>query len=177
MSIEKKTAEAVLEREQDVRVGGRMFSMPQPTLATLIMASELIAELPDFLKEENATLIEAVMKHTDKLNVIARIAAVFVLGAARIKEGYDVPVNVAETVEKRVLWFKRKKVEVRTEYVKEIDYIQRLIIETMTPKELGMMLAQCMGFVELKDFFGATVSLSGVNLLKSREAGMIASGD
>lgn len=178
MNIEKKAADAVLENDIEIKIGDSAMKMPQPTLATLVMVSKYTPDLPNLMGNSNTTVIDAILSNSDKLPTIAHIAAIFILGARRIKEGYKVPVERKEMANKKVLWiFNRKKEVTSIEYIPELDYIKNLIIEIMTPKELAMLLLECMSFVDVKDFFGVTVSLSGANLLKSTEAVEIASGD
>lgn len=177
MGIEKQTADVVLEKKHRVEIGGIEYNMPQPTLATMIMVSEYAAELPD-LFDKNLSIIDWAMHNADKARTLARIVAIFVLGCNRIREGHKIPVECTEMGKKsKILWFRvGGKVKKVTKFVDEVQWIEDLIVEMMTPKELALLLYQCVSMLEVKDFFAVTASLSGVNLLKSTEA-VIASGD
>lgn len=177
MKIETKTADAILERKHNIEIGNNSYKMPQPTLATMLMVSEASSELPD-LFDQNLSIIDWAMKNADKARTLARILAIFILGANRINEGKKVAVERKEmSKERKFLWIKRKsKYEIRTVFVDEQEWIEDLILETMSPKELALALYHCMSLLEVKDFFQVTASLSGVNLTKRTEA-VIQSGD
>lgn len=80
---EKKVADALLERTIQVKVGAKVYEAPAPTLGTLVMVSELIADLPGIESKED---VAAIFRNVRQGRKIARICAIFIIGAKAVKE-------------------------------------------------------------------------------------------
>ncbi|MCC8155482.1 MAG: hypothetical protein LIP01_15645 [Tannerellaceae bacterium] len=47
-TIESKVADTILERKMKLEIGGKYYEVAPPTTATLILVSELVAQLPPY---------------------------------------------------------------------------------------------------------------------------------
>ena len=64
--VEQKVADALLERTIQVKVGAKVYEAPAPTLGTLVMVSELIADLPELdTKEDVAAMLNDLLAGKD----------------------------------------------------------------------------------------------------------------
>lgn len=175
-TIENKVADAILQKQGEIKLDGIVWQVEQPSVATLIMVSELASELPE-ISQSSKVVFEVLSKGKDAVNV-GKIAATLILGAKRIKENKYVDV-VTKTASKRFSWRKlrivRKEVEKVTEEP-EIDVLTRSLLN-MSPGDLSALIAYLLTFMQVADFFLITTSLKGTNLLKSTREVETASGD
>lgn len=168
-TIEKKVADTILQRSCDsIEIDGNVYPIAPPTPATLILISELIAEMPDVRLDAENILFEVLNKAKD-CKVLGKIAATLILGAKRVNEHRTVIVD--SLFSRRVFSWKRFRFE--TDYSKkkkvevdELDHLSKLILEGCTPKTLRELVAKRISALEISDFFGLTTSLSEANLLK-----------
>ncbi len=147
MSIEQKTADAVLQNEMEVTINGKKYMVAPPSIATLVMASAKIAELPSVELNRDNILMETIAIAPD-CAIVSDIIAILILGAKKIKR------------EKRHLWNPFSK--------SEFDKLKKEIEESVTPRELQDILAGLLMRMDIGDFFGVTTSLIGVNLTKAK---------
>lgn len=177
--IESKVVQAILQQADKVKIGGTEYTVQQPTLATLAMLSELVASLPDY-KMEESVLSNVIACARESVHTVSRIAALLILGAARIKERRVVEERHGET---RPRWSWRKLRHVyttRTEErnVLEYDRVARDIEDTLTPEELNAIITKRLCDMQVGDFFAITASLKGQNMLAAtRGAEETASGE
>ncbi|MBQ6287370.1 MAG: hypothetical protein IJK73_06935 [Bacteroidales bacterium] len=143
-SIESQAADIVFNRRMLVSVGERTFTLPRPTMATLIAASEVIAELPDRQLDPERILTES-MAVAPLCEPVGRIAATLLLG---VRKGRSA------SLLKEALW--RLKVRRRG----------RELLRTLTPDEMKTLIIGILDGAKVGDFFGLTTSLIEVNLLR-----------
>ena len=168
-TIEKKVADTILQRSSDsLEINGNVYPIAPPSTATLILISELIAEMPDVRLDAENILFEVLHK-AKNCKVLGKIAATLILGAKRVNEHRTVIVD--SFVSRRVFSWKRFRFE--TDYSKknkvevdELDHLASLILEGCSPKTLRELVAKRINTLEISDFFGLTTSLSEANLLK-----------
>lgn len=177
-TIENKVADTILQRETDtINIGGNDYKVYPPTVATLILVSELIPKMPkvDF----NTENILAEVLHTAKdMRVIGKIAATLILGAKRIKANHMV--EVTKKKEKGFVgWVKNIVLPNRNaRSVSELDYLANELLENLSAKRLSEIISKQLIKIGIADFFGLTTSLYEANLTKrTREVEMTASGD
>lgn len=140
MSIEKKVADVVLQREQQITLHGVKFSVQQPTIATLIAVSELVAQLPE--TEANNPL--TIMQDLKNCEVVGKVFATIIMG-----------------VKKRKWWnFYNKR---------HYKRLSEWIVNNCTPAELCAVLTDVMKVMQLTDFFVLTASLKGTSLTRVAE--------
>ncbi len=142
--LEGRVADTLLQEKLAIVVGPRTFSVPRPTLGTLTMVSEHIADLPK-MKSDKTSEVLAECVHGEK---VARILAILILGAKRI----NLPGRL------RYLPFKRN-----------VDRMTRYLLDNATNSQLWSAFTEILSFSELDDFFALTTFLGEVNLLQARE--------
>lgn len=163
-TIEKRVADAVLERESDtLTLDGVMYRIASPTLATLIMTSELIAGLPP-MNPEAKNPLEEVLKNARHCKLLGKITAVLILGAKRVGENRQVPADRQQGTG----FFARLMQKIapsRRRTVAEVDKLADMILNEVRPSVLQQLLTRRLIDMEIGDFFGLTTSLTAANLL------------
>lgn len=167
-SIEKKVTDAILQRASDsIEIEGKVYPIAPATPATLILVSELVANMPEIATEGENLLFETLRTAKD-CSVIGEIVATLILGAKRIKEHRLVTRERVFTynrfsLRKFDLVLTRKTF---TEEVEEIDYLSELILDNCSPEVLSQIVSKRLLDMGISDFFGLTTSLSAANLLR-----------
>jgi hypothetical protein len=165
-TIESKTARTVLQRQDEVVVGGETYKVSPPSAATLILASEAISKLPTVGLNPDDIAIESLYIAKD-CRVLGDIIAILILGAKNLtgKEKF---------VTKRLFGLIRDEKEI---VIDNKAILAKKLLENVEPKDLHGIMARLLKTMQLSDFFGLTVSLVEINLLrKTRETVMTASG-
>lgn len=163
---EKKVADAVLQRPHVEEICGVRYEIAPPSTATLILVSELVAELPrvDLGKDDILTEVLGIARNC---RLVGDIVATLMLGALGLTE--------TKTIRKKHLFGLWK-----TEKVVSIDKraeLSRILLERITPKELFNLSVRLFKMMETDDFFALTASLIAANVTKpTKEAVMTASG-
>lgn len=168
-NLEKIVADTILQRASDTLVvDGVEYPLADPTPATLILISELVATMPVINRKAKNILYEVLSTAKDAA-VVGKIAATLILGAKRIKEQRHVTIEHTTTV-KRWSWRRLRYVTdcVTTTEDKglEVDYLAERILYEVTNSTLVQMVSKRLGMMEIADFFELTTSLSEVNHLK-----------
>ncbi len=179
-NLEKIVTDTILQRASDVIViDGIEYQVTPPTPATLILVSELVAELP-IVNRHTDNIIHEVLSSAKDLSVIGKIAATLILGAKRIKESRYIAI---EHTNETKCWSWKKfrfltKRNIITEKALEVDYLAERILNEVTNKTLVELISNRLGMMQIGDFFELTTFLSDANLLKrTREVVATASGD
>lgn len=179
-TLEKLVADAILERASEtITIGGREYEIAPATPATLILVSELVAEMPAVNIKADNILLEVLSTAKD-VSVIGKVAATLILGAKRIKERRNITIeHTTET--KRWSWRKFCIVAERatiTEEVLEVDYLAERILNEVTNDTLVKVISKRLGLMQIGSFFEVTTFLSGANQLRrTREVVATQSGD
>lgn len=179
-SIEKKVADAILERDSvSLTIDGHTYPIAPPTPATIILISELVAEMPVVeISAEN--ILTEVLKTAKDMRIVGDIAAALVLGGARVKEQRMVEKSVVKPC-RRFNWRRLRFVPgTKTEYVyvPEVERLAELILDHCEPRTLNDVVTKRLTNAQIGDFFGLTTSLSEANAIKrTREVEATASGD
>lgn len=164
-TIESYVADTVLERPTDVlTIEGVEYKLAPPTLATIIMTSELVAKLPQF-ESSNDDLLYEVMKNARNCKTIGKIAAVLLLGAKRVLENRRIA--VPHEGGKCCLiprCFRRHKTD---KTIAEVDHLAQTILNEVSPATLQTILMKRLIDMQIGDFFGITTSLTTANHLKA----------
>ena len=146
-NIEGRVSETLLQDKLRIVLGKRTYSVPQPTLGTLVMVAEDIVALPNFNSEKNIADLLAGCVHGEK---VARILAILVLGSKRIK----MPGIL------RFLPFQRN-----------VKRMTRRILDNLSNSQIWNGVTAILSIAELEDFFALTTFLRTVNQLSVREVG------
>lgn len=149
--IETKTAEAILQSGSETfTVAGQDYEVSKPTVATVIMCSELISQIPEVRDVDPENIVYEVLRVAKDTKIIGRIAAVLMLGAKRVLE--------------------HRKVSVESVEIDETEYVAQNILLEYSPKELEMLITGRLTKLEIGSFFGLTTSLAEANILKPTKA-------
>lgn len=189
-TIEQKVSETILQKMQEVTIGGATYQVAPPTTSTLILASEHISKLPSIKLDGDKILVETLYIAKD-CRVLGDIVAILILGAKGLTEIVKVPEIVEKTIEKIVyeeyLYGLIKRPKIITETISEtvekevtIDRkaeLAKKLLDEIPPLELNDLMAVLLRKMQISDFFGFTTSLIEINLLRqTREVGTTAFG-
>lgn len=161
-TIEKQAADAILQSATEtIEIGGKKWEIGKPTVGTIIMASELVSQLPKFKDElTGKDIIPEVMRVAKDAKVIGKIVALLILGAKRVLEHR----KSGKGQWWRWIWnwfFHRKQMR------EEIDALADLILQELDADHIFSILSDRLGHLQLGSFFGITTSLSQSNILKA----------
>lgn len=163
--VEKKVSETILQKDKVVKILGESYTVAPPSSATLILASEELANSPDIPKtEDNEEVLKWVLGNARYCKFLGDFVAVLILGAERLK-----------TPEYRVesKFFGLLKKNIRVDLKKELA---EKILLNYTSSELYELTLNLLGRMEVGSFFGITTFLLEVNLTKARKVVTTQSG-
>lgn len=167
-SIESKVASAILERKlASIEIEGHVYDIAPPSVATLILVSEIVSELPVVTaeKEEKNVLYKA-LHYAKDYRKLGELCAVLILGAKGITQTIT-----TRRKEKRFFGLKTSVIE-ETKTIDRKAELAKLILENVRPSTMLNVIISRLNDMEIGDFFGITTSLSEANLLKpTREVG------
>ncbi|HBC28973.1 MAG TPA: hypothetical protein DC006_04790 [Prevotellaceae bacterium] len=178
-TIESKVAQAILQQADEVTVRGITYRVEQPTLATLAMLSELVSTLPDY--DMGQSVIANVLAHAGQAaGTLARIAALLILGAARVRECRTATLETT-TMHRRWSWRRMRRTDtplVERRRVSEYDRLAHDLEQGTSPADINSIITKRLCDMQVGDFFAVTASLKGQDILAAtREAGETASGE
>lgn len=159
----KKVSETILQQTVEISVGRKKYVQAPPSAATLILASEAIARLPQVVLDPNRVVEECLSVAKD-CRSLGEIAAILILGAKHLTETVKVP----QTQEKRYLWgiIKHKKVIEIEKVIDRKAELAKELLENIAPRKLNVLVASLLQKMDLGDFFGLTTFLVEINLLR-----------
>lgn len=173
-TIESKTAKTILQRPEDITVGGKVYQAAPPSSATLILVSEAVSMMPK-AKLDTERIVDEVLAIGKDCRPIGEIVAIMILGAKGLTEVQ----RTVQTVERRRFFGLIRETE-QVEVEKIIDRkaeLAKSLLEDITPRELHNLAARLLQRSQVADFFGLTTFLTEINLLRqTREVETIASG-
>lgn len=168
-SIEKKVADTVLQKPYSVQIGDETYKVASPSIATLILASELISQLPGLKLDTKQVMFESLFIAKD-CYVLGEIVATLILGADNLT-------SEEEIIEKSFFGLIRRKKKI---LVDNKAILSDKILKKVSPSKVNSMTLSILNRMEIGDFFGLTASLIDVNLIRPtkpmEEAEMIVSG-
>lgn len=166
-TIENKVASAILEKPVAcIELEGRMYDIAPPSIATLILVSEIVSELPEVEPVSKDKVVFWVLQNAKNYRALGDFAAVLILGAKGLTETIT-----KKAVKKR--WFGLGKAEIEEKItVDRKAELSRIILENVRPSVLFNIIVKRLNDLEIGDFFGITTSLAEVNLLRpTKEVG------
>lgn len=168
MTIEQKVAKEILQMPEEIKIGGRTYEAAPPSIATLILVSEAISQLPR-LELDNDNVATGSLRTAKDCRKIGEILAVLLLGAKHIREGQEMPQGGLHRLFRWLSWRGRKDT---------VEELSGRLLEELSPHELQSLLARLLARMELADFFALTTFLQEVNLTRPTKVvnGTTASG-
>lgn len=160
-TIESKVASAILERPvASMELDGVKYDIAPPSIATLILVSEIVSTLPEVKPVSGDRILYSVLHTAKNYRALGDIVAVLILGAKGLTE-----TTTRKVVKSRL--FGLKKVE--TEETVTIDRkaeLAKIVLENMRPSVMLNVIVRRLQDLEVGDFFGITTSLNEANILK-----------
>ena len=158
MTTEKKVADALLQREQEITLSGKVYKVAPPSMATLVLVSECLAELPDELftaTGDDVNLTIEALRSARYARLIGKAIATLILGAKRIRR------------DNLLSWWLRW-----LRQASRLDSVALKVLESYPPSELSSVFLQLVSRMEVGDFFALTAFLQGLRVTQpTREAG------
>lgn len=177
-TIEKQVADAILQQQMGVvTLRGKEYPVSHPSSATLIMISQLCADLPAI--DIKGNILTEVLRTAKDCAVIGKIIAILILGAKRVKENHTIEYTCTRTYGsawRRFLGIPDKQT-VETKKVAEIDFFTEILLEDFAPSQLRLLAQNLFTYSEVVDFFALTTSLYEANLLRRTREVETASGE
>lgn len=159
-TIESQVASAVLERKvASIEIDGKTYEIAPPTLATLILVSELVSMLPVVERVPNNKIVDSVLHYAKDYRALGDICAVLILGAKNLVQ------EVEETHTRRILWLFKRRYTVKRAIDRKAE-LSRLITDNMRPSVVFDVIVKRLQDMEVGSFFSITTSLSEANILK-----------
>lgn len=179
-TIEQRTARAILETDQEtIRIGDQDYTFGKPTLATIIMVSELASQLPTFPREvDSSGVVHAVMQGAKDERVIGKILACLILGAKRIKENRRIviPFKPEENKPRRRWQFWKRDTFTPKPIAKtmlEYEYVAQEALDNLDVSDAVAIISQRLGKLNISGFFALTTSLkTEEDMLKPTKGGV-----
>lgn len=148
MTVESKTAKAILEEPTDYLIQGVAIKAAPPSTATLIKVSELVSQMPS-INNDTEQMIHESLRTAKHCSILGKIAAYLLLGV----QGF-------QTIEQKTFMglipYKKK--------VTAGELADMILHEP--PSFLSQIIIERLNALEVADFFGITTSLAEVNILK-----------
>ena len=160
-TIETKVSQTILQQTEEIVIGDKTYNIAPPSVATLILASEVVSHLPqDKLNED--LIVEESLSIAKECREIGDLAAILILGAKHINDK-------TERREKRRRSFLWGLIHIDrsitiTETAKEA--LSRELLENATPRDLHTAIAKIISKMQIGDFFGLTTFLTEINLMR-----------
>ena len=164
-TLESKTADTILQDPIQISIGGRKYDVAPPSIATLVLVSKEISQLPEARLNETDTLMQDTLSIAKDCSAIGNIAAVLVLGAKGCRtQKRIVPRRNEYRFFGGLLHFSRQ-VQVEEEYNPK-EELARKLMEDMTPRDVQNLIARILQQMQIGDFFGLTTFLLEINLTR-----------
>jgi hypothetical protein len=160
-TLEYFVSKEVLQEREEIKIGGFTFNVAPPTVATMILVSRYISQLPNFdIESKSEDVLKQVLAIAPDCDCLGDIAAIMILGSKDIVQKKKVP---------------QLRLFGRTILSKEIDFdytrtLGRKIIDILDPKELNELLGKLFARTKPDFFFGTIIFLNEANLLRKTKS-------
>lgn len=159
-TIEQIVASAILEKATDrIEIDGNVYSIASPSIATLILISEIISTLPIVERVPKEQRIYSVLHYAKNFRQLGDICAILILGAKGLTEEKEI------VEEKRIFRLFKHRTIRKTVIDKQAE-LSRLILENLRPSVIYDCIIARLNDMEVGSFFAITTSLSEANILK-----------
>lgn len=160
-NIETRVAQTILQQPEEMTIGGKTYKIAPPSVATLILASEVVSHLPQVHLDEEK-VVEETLSIAKDCRKLGDLLAILILGAKHIND----KVERREKQRKQHLWglFNTTRTVTITETAKEV--LSRELLEDITPRDLQNSVAKIISMMQVGDFFGLTTFLTEINLMR-----------
>lgn len=161
-TIESKVASAILEKPVgEIEIEGEVYKIAPPSIATIILVSEIISKLPVVNKVSNEEIVNSVLYHARFFRPLGNIAAILILGAKGLTEK-----RKKKIVKSYLFGLIKREKEIEI-FVDKEKILAKQILENMRPSVLFNLVIRRLQDMEIGNFFGIITSLSDANILKA----------
>lgn len=147
ITIEQRVGDAILQKPKEVAINGRSFTVAPPSMATLILASEAIATLPQ-VQLDKSKIVTDVLYAAKDCRPLGDILAIMILGSK----------NLTET-KRRFFGLFKQKIDRKAE-------LANWLLNELDPAGMNKLFFELVKDFQLGDFFGTTTFLIEINLLR-----------
>lgn len=159
-TIESKVASAILEKPVgEIEIEGEVYKIAPPSIATIILISEVISKLPVVKKVSNDEIVNSVLYNARFFRPLGDIAAILILGAKGLTE------KQTKKVTKKYLFGLIKREHDIEMIVDKEKILANQILENVRPSVLFNLVIRRLQDMEIGSFFGIITSLSDANIL------------
>lgn len=152
--MEKEVADTMLEIPEEVMIGGESYKMPPPSIATLVLFSKYVGQMPkDVLDEEFP--IGSLLQQSDKLHLLGYALSAVILGAKEFHKEVD---------NRTAKGFFNRKSETKPTITKGDELAQK--INQIEINEAYLIFSKILKLLRIQVFFRLTTSLIELNLTK-----------
>ena len=160
-TIESKVASAILEKPvASIELDGKTYDISPPSIATLILASEIVSGLPAVEPVSKDKIVYWVLRNAKNYRALGDFVAVLILGAKGLSETIT-----RKVVKSRLFGLRKVEIEEKVTIDRKAE-LSRIILENVRPSVLFNIVIRRLNDLEVGDFFGITTSLGEINLLK-----------
>lgn len=157
--IAKETAKTILEQPTKIEVAGQSYNVAKPTLATLILLSEEIIDVP-FEEVEKSHSIHDFLKWVQHSQKIAKALAIMIFGAEKILFDKEETRQTPKT-----FWQKIKRKILKQPPKEDVYSLTEKIINQMEVSQMVDTFVQLLGQMQIAHFFLLITFLKDANLL------------
>lgn len=152
MNVEEKSAEALLQKPYEVKVGDKTYNVAKPTLATLMEVSRFVSMLPKSIETEQDNIIPCILSCASEYGrVLAKIAAILIIGIGKGDKCPQIEKN------KKITWFWKKRKS-------KVDILADEIINSASCEEISSIISGALSYQKIGFFLSTIISLSGANV-------------
>lgn len=159
-TIESRVASAILERTvATLDLDGERYEIAPPTLATLILVSEIVATLPVVNNTDVAPddRLYSALHHARYYRRIGEMAGVLILGAKNV---------TGERIVKKRRWFGLLPAKRIIEKYNRAAELGEKIVMNLRPMLIYELIIKLLRQNDISSFFAITTSLSAANIIK-----------
>lgn len=159
-TIESKVASAILERPiASIELDGVEYKIAPPSIATLILVSEIVSTLPQLKPVSSDKIVPSVIHNAKNFRALGDIVAVLILGAKGLTE-----TKTRKVVKSRLFGLIKTETEETVTIDKRAE-LAKIVLDNIRPSVMLNIIIKRLTDMEVGDFFGITTSLSEINLL------------
>ena len=144
---EKMVADTILARVSEIALGGNIYTLAPPTLATLIMVSEVVSSFPQAKLTDDKKKMQYALSEAKNYGVLPELLAILILGAKAVERAKR---------SRKWRWFGKSR----------YDRLVEEIRLNASPGEVKRAIIPMFNNLEIRDFFVCTTFLAGINILK-----------
>lgn len=152
---ESRVSQTILQQPEEIVVGDTTYHVAPPTVATIILLSELISFMPKIKANAENIIYESLSVAKD-CRVLGDILATLILGAKGLME-------TKRVVKTRLFGLVKDEEEVA---INHKEMLAKKILEELRPSQLSNITNTLLSKMEIAFFFGISTSLSEINLLR-----------